>query len=169
MRPEELSEQLRRGPGPLLARRRKVASLALAAAGSMGLISLYQMGIIKHLPDPPLPYFDSDRVDASEEAYSMLSMPDAPIGLGSYAATLGLAAMGGKDRATENPWIPLALAAKAAFDALQAGKLTVDQWTQHRAFCIWCLLAAGATFASVPLVIPEAHAALRHLLSRGSS
>lgn len=163
MRPEDLSEQLRMGSGTFLERRRKVARLALLAAGSMGVISLYQLGVIKHLPDPPLPGFDSDRVDASEEAYSMFRMPDGPIGLGSYAATLGLAAMGGKDRAEEHPLIPLALAAKVAFDALQAGKLTVDQVTKHRALCSYCLVAAGATFATVPLVLPEARAALRAL------
>ncbi len=168
MRPEELSRQLREATGGSLEQRRKIAGLALAAAGSMGLISLYQTGVVKSLPDPPLPYFDSEKVNAGAEAYSRLSMPDAPIGLGCYAATLGLAAMGGENRAEEKPWIPLALAAKAAFDALQAGKLTADQWKDHRAFCFWCLLAAGATFATVPLVIPEARAALRHL-SRGSS
>ncbi|MDP9457572.1 MAG: hypothetical protein M3Q60_17780 [Actinomycetota bacterium] len=95
-------------------------------------------------------------------------MPEA-VAITGASAGVGRAAMGGEDRATERTWIPLALAAKAAFDALQAGKLTVDQWKDHRAFCIWCLLAAGATFATVPLVIPEARAALRHLLSRGSS
>lgn len=163
MKPEELSEQLREGSGEFLERRRKIARLALLAAGSMGVISLYQIGVIKHLPDPPLPGFDSDRVDASEEAYSMFQMPDGPIGLGSYAATLGLAAMGGKDRAEEHPLIPLALAAKVAFDALQAGKLTVDQITEHRALCSYCLVAAGATFATVPLVLPEALVALRAL------
>jgi hypothetical protein len=168
MKPEELSRQLREGTGKFLRRRRGVAGLALTAAGSMGLISLYQVGIIKHLPDPPLPYFDSDKVDAGAEAYSKLSMPDAPIGLGSYAATLALAAMGGEDRATERPWIPLALAAKVVLDAVQAGKLTVDQWTKHRAFCFWCLIAAGATFTTVPLVIPETRVALRHL-SQGPS
>lgn len=163
MKPEELSEQLREGSGEFLERRRKIARLALLAAGSMGVISLYQIGVIKHLPDPPLPGFDSDRVDASGEAYSMFQMPDGPIGLGSYAATLGLAAMGGKDRAEEHPLIPLALAAKVAFDALQAGKLTVDQITKHRALCSYCLVAAGATFATVPLVLLEALAALRAL------
>lgn len=163
MKPEELSEQLREGSGEFLERRRKIARLALLAAGSMGVISLYQIGVIKHLPDPPLPGFDSDRVDASGEAYSMFQMPDGPIGLGSYAATLGLTAMGGKDRAEEHPLIPLALAAKVAFDALQAGKLTVDQITKHRALCSYCLVAAGATFATVPLVLPEALAALRAL------
>ncbi len=163
MRPEELSRQLREGSGAFLARRRKVARLALTAAGSMGLISLYQLGIIKHLPDPPLPGFDSDKVDAGAEAYSRFQTSDGPIGLGSYAATLGLAAMGGPDRAKEKPLIPLALALKVVLDALQAGKLTVDQVTKHRALCVWCLIAAGATFAAVPLVIPEARAALRHL------
>ncbi|MCA1669726.1 MAG: hypothetical protein LC793_20515 [Thermomicrobia bacterium] len=55
MKPEELSEQLRHGEGNDLRRRRAVVGLSLVAVGSMGLISLYQMGIIKHLPEPPLP------------------------------------------------------------------------------------------------------------------
>ena len=163
MKPEELSEQLRNGTGELLRRRRGIVGLALTAAGSMGVVSLFQTGIIKHLPDPPLPYMDSDKVDAAGEAYAMLGTPDAALGLGSYAATLGLAAMGGEDRATESPWIPLALVAKVLFDAAQAGKLTMDQWTKHRAFCIWCLVAAGATFATVPLALPEARIALRSI------
>ncbi len=168
MNPAELSRQLRQGSGPFLTRRRGVAGLSLAAAGAMGLISLYQLGLIEHLPDLPLPYFAADAVDASAEAYAKLAMPDGVLGLGSYAATLGLAAMGGQDRASEQPWLPLALAAKVAFDTIQAGKLTVDQWTEHRAFCVWCLLAAGATFAMVPLVVPEARAALRQLTGASS-
>ena len=55
MRPEELSRQLRQGSGEFLSRRRKTAGLAFTAAGSMGLISLYQMGIIEHLPEAPRP------------------------------------------------------------------------------------------------------------------
>ncbi len=38
------------------------------------------MGIIEHLPEPPLPYFDADKVDAAAEAYAKLSTPDAVIG-----------------------------------------------------------------------------------------
>ena len=79
---------------------------------------------------------------------------------------MGLAAMGGADRATQRPWIPLALAAKVLVDAAQSGKLTVDQWTKHRAFCFWCLLAAGATFATVPLALPEARAALDRVMTQ---
>jgi uncharacterized membrane protein len=131
----------------------------------MGIITLYQMGIIKHLPEPPLPYLNADKVDASAEAYAYFATPDGALGLLSYATTLVLAAMGGQERATEQPWIPLALMAKVAVDAAGAGKLTVDQWTKHRAFCSWCLLAAGATFATVPLVVPEARAAFRQITS----
>ncbi len=79
-----------------------------------------------------------------------------------------MAAAGGSDRAIERPWLPLALAGKLGINAVQAGKLTYDQWARHRAFCSWCLLAAGATFASVPLVVPEAMAALRRL-ARGDT
>ncbi len=102
-------------------------------------------------------------MDASPEAYRYLSTPDGVLGLASYAATAVLASMGGPDRARTTPWLPLLAAAKTGADAAQAAKLTRDQWTEHRAFCSWCLLAAAATFATVPLVLPEARDALRRL------
>ncbi len=163
MTPSQLSRELRTGEGDFLEERRSVIVLSLTAIGCMGLIALYQTGIIRRLPDLPLPLMDADKVDASDEAYEKLSVPDAFIGLGSYAATMGLAAMGGKKRAQEQPWIPLALAAKASVDAAQAAKLTYDQWAKHKALCVWCLIAAAATIASVPLVMGEAAVALRQL------
>lgn len=166
MKPEALSRQLRQGSGPFLTRRRGIVGLSLVSINAMGLIALYQIGIIQHLPEPPIAGLDADKVDASAEAYAYFSTPDAFIGLGSYAVTMGLAAMGGKDRATQQPWIPVALAVKVIFDAAQAGKLTVDQWTKHRAFCFWCLLAASATFATVPLAMPEARVALDRLVAK---
>lgn len=160
-----LSRTLREGDGPFLSDRRRITALMLGASASMGLIAAYQMGLIRHLPDPPLPYFDADKVDASAQAYRYGSAPDGTWGLLNYAATLVLAAMGGADRAERHPWLPLALAAKVSADAAGAAKLTADQWTKHRAFCGWCLAAAGATFAAVPAVLPEAKAAWRRLRS----
>jgi hypothetical protein len=92
-----------------------------------------------------------------------MDRPADPAGHLEHQHLLGLAAMGGQARAKTHPWIPLALAAKVALDALFAAKLTLDQATKHRAFCFWCLLAASATFAQLPLVLPEARAALEHL------
>jgi len=158
-----LSRTLRLGSGPHLRNRRRVAGLSLTAIGSMGLIAAYQLGLIRGLPDLPGAYFDAERVDAAPQAYRYLRTPDAVIGLASYAVTLGLAAYGGTDRARTAPLVPLALAGKAAVDAANAAKLTVDQWTDHRAFCVWCLAAAGATFAALPLTLPEAREAARYL------
>ncbi|MGI8548224.1 MAG: hypothetical protein ACR2M1_12990, partial [Gemmatimonadaceae bacterium] len=79
--PSELSLELRTGNSDSMQRRRKVVGLSLVAAGAMGLIAAYQTGIIKHIPEPPLPLLDADKVDASSEAYSKLSMPDGILGL----------------------------------------------------------------------------------------
>lgn len=161
-----MSDALRRGSGGLLARRRAIAALSLGAAGAMGLVSAYQTGVVGRLPEPPLPGIDSGRVDASGEAYAVLSTPDAPLAMGSYAATLALAGAGAEDRWRERPWIPLLLGGKVAADAAGAVWLTLEQATRHRAFCFWCLLAAGASVAMVPLAVPEARLAWRRLRGR---
>ncbi len=165
MQPEQLSRELREGTSAFLTRRRGIVGLSLASIASMGFITLYQMGLIEHLPDPPLPLMDADKVDASGEAYAILSTPDATLGLLSYSVTIILASMGGKQRASEQPYLPLALMAKVLIDAGQAGRLTVDQWTRHRAFCFLCLVAAAATFGTVPLAVAEARAAYEHAKS----
>jgi uncharacterized membrane protein len=166
MKPDRLSAQLRLDRSPALRRRRAIVGLSLGAAGVMGLITLYQTGLLSRLPDLPLRRFDARKVNGSAQAYDRLDTPDAALGLASYATTLVLAAMGGRGRARRQPWIPLLLMAKVVLDALEAARLTRDQWTKHRAFCAWCLAAAAATFATVPLAVPEARAAWATLTAR---
>jgi uncharacterized membrane protein len=160
---ERVSADLRTGAGDALRRRRRVGALSLGAVGSMGVVAAYQMGLLKHLPEPPLGVLDADRVDASGEAYQYLKTPDAALGLASYAATLVLAGMGSGRRAQERPWVPLALAAKVAIDAVSGLYLTVEQGSKHRLFCSWCLVATGLSLAMVPQVIPEARSACAQL------
>lgn len=162
-RAERVSDDLRRGSGELLRRRRRAAGLLLGASSALGVVSLYQLGLIRHLPDPPLPGFDSDRVDASGEAFAVGLTPDGPLALVSYAASLMLVGLETADRAHERPWIPLALAGKLTLDAVGALGLTVEQLSRHRALCAYCLVAAGASVAAVPQALPEARAALRTL------
>jgi hypothetical protein len=164
--PDQLSLELRFGSDRALERRRTVAGLSLVTLSSLGLVALYQLGILKRLPEPPVPGLDAEKVNGSIEAYQTLATPDAVLGLGSYAMTLGLAAMGGRDRAQSRPWIPLALAAKAAADVMQAARLTCSSWVNYRAFSLYSLVAAAATFAMLPLVVPEAAAAFRRLGQR---
>lgn len=162
--PRQLSLELRYGRSEQLKRRRSVVALSLFSIGCMALISLYQSGVIRHIPEPPLPGLDADRVDASDEAYSHLQVGDAFIGMGSYAVTAGLAAMGGAKREFQAPWIPLALAGKTLFDSVQAGILTYHQFARHRAACFWCLAASVATWATAVLALPEARGAFSAVL-----
>lgn len=165
---EEVSDDLRRRAGTFLDRRRRVAALSLGASAAMGVVAAYQNGLLRRLPEPPLGVLDADRVDASGEAYELFKAPDAALGLASYALTLVLAGAGTARGVDERPWLPLALAAKVAADALGGLYLTAEQASKHRRFCSWCLAATVASVAMVPQVLPEARAALRHLRSDGS-
>jgi hypothetical protein len=164
MTPEALSCEWRTETGPLLAERRAIAGLSLLAMGAMGFIALYQTGIIKGLPDPPLPGFNANAVHGSREAYALFALPDAVLGLGSYALTLALATAGGKDRVSVQPWLPLALAAKVGFDIAQAGRLLATEVVRQRVLSLWSLIAVGTTVAAGQRAIPEARAAARRLL-----
>jgi len=157
MTPDELGAYLRTGDDLYLWCRRGIVLTSFIAGFCMILVGIYQMGLIKHLPEPPLPRMDADRVDAAPEAYNRLwlPMPDAMLGLASYAITAALASMGGPDRHERLWWLPLLLLVKVAADAYQAGKLSWEQWALHQAFCFWCLVAAAVTFIAVPLALPE--------------
>jgi heme/copper-type cytochrome/quinol oxidase subunit 3 len=158
-----LGSGLRHDSRESLRRRRGIFGLFLAASASVSVIALYQLGILRRVPEPALPRFDSDKITGSAKAYSLLATPDAVLAMSSYAVTMTLAAMGSPDRANEQPLLPIALAAKIGFDAIVAAKYTLDEWREYRGLCFWCLLATAATFASLLLVIPEARTALRRL------
>ena len=162
-RAERVSDDLRRRVSDHLTRRRRQTALMLGATASMGLILLYQTGILRHLPDPPLPGLDSDKVDASGEAYESLKTPDTTLAIASYGATLALIGMGAADRAKQQPIIPLLAAAKIASDGAGAAWLTAEQITKHRAVCFYCLLASAASWAALPQALPEARDAWRRL------
>ena len=159
----QLGRELRDGKDDFLAHRRVAASLAIVSIASLSVVALYQLGILKRLPEPALPGLNAEKVNGSAEAYSLLNTPDAVLGLGSYAATLGLVAMGGANRVKASPWIPLALAAKAGLDAVQAFALTRKSWVNYRSFSLYSLVIALATFLALPAVIPEARAAWREI------
>ena len=167
--PDALSLELRTSADPLMRRRRQVVCLSLVSATAMGVVAAYQIGLLKHVPEPRLPMLDADKVDASAQAYEKLSTGDAFLGFVSYGVTMLLAAIGGSRRHETHPFVPIAMAGKAAIDAAQAAKLTVDQWVHHRAFCSWCLMAAASTFAVIPAVLPELRGALRTMRRTAST
>lgn len=162
--PRELSRQLREETGEDLARRRWTVGLSFVGVGAGVIVGLYQMGILRRLPDLPSKYFDATRVDASDYAYKRMQTPDGLMMVASYAVTAILAGAGGKDRARENPALPIALAAKTVYDAGLALKLGKEEWDENRALCGYCQAATVASLASVALAIPEAVKAVDHLM-----
>ncbi len=155
----------RAGDEPYLEQRRRAAALTLSSIALFGVMACYQLRLLRRLPDPPLPGLDAEKVIGSPEAYALFQTPDAVLALGSYAATLGLEAMGPAHRRETAPALPLLLAAKALADAAIAGAFTCRAWMRFRAFSSYSLLAVAATFLTVPAVLPEARAAWRRLSS----
>jgi hypothetical protein len=68
---------LRIGSSEDLDRRSKILCLSAIGLVDFSIISLYQTGVIKKLPDIPLPIFDSNKVNAAESAYQF-GVPDGP-------------------------------------------------------------------------------------------
>jgi hypothetical protein len=131
---ERVSDDLRRGTGSFLEQRRRIAGQTSLASAAVGVVGLYQFGLIRRVPEPSLPFLGADAVDASGEAYQELRTPDAALGLLGVGVTLVLAGMGDRDRARTTPWLPLALAAKTAGDAGAGLYLLAEQLTKHRTY-----------------------------------
>ena len=124
--------------------RNLAASSAAIAATTGAILSLLpvaarQIGMIKHLPDPPGSIFDSDRITTSRMAHPF-GVPDALLGLASYAVTLGLL-LATRHTAYANPL----LRAKLNVDAAAAATNVVRQVVTFRRICSWCTATALCT------------------------
>jgi uncharacterized membrane protein len=163
--PQDLRKELQQGDTPDLQNRRAVIVASLAGIASMTAVTLLQTGIIKHLPDPPIGNFDSDRVNSSDTAYRF-GLPDGPVSLASLALNIPIAAFGGAERARKYPWLPIVAAAKAAAEAVAAGWYFYQMPAKEKAWCGYCISGALANFAIAALTIPEAREALSVLSKR---
>lgn len=166
MEPKQLSEELRQGKNPDMSRRRAIIGLSMLG-GSMGqIVTLYQTGIVSHLPSLPVPLFDADRVDAANYAYSRFNSPDGPIMMLNYALTAWVASAGGLDRARRNPLLPIAMGIKILIDSGVSLELAREEWSENKALCDYCQVATVCSVASLVLAIPEVLTAVRTLLGR---
>lgn len=167
MTPRQLSRELREETSPDLRRRRWVLGLSLAGVGIAKLVSAYQTGLIRRMPDLPAPGVDSNKVNASDYAYKRLQTPDGLLMLVNYAVTAALAGAGGKDRAREQPLLAVATGAKTVYDVVTCLKLGVEEYQDNKALCAYCQAATVASIASAALALPEAVRAVNHLLGGG--
>jgi Vitamin K epoxide reductase family len=148
------------------ARRRWIAGLSLLGAAMGQIVALYQIGVVRRLPDPPIGPFDATKVDASDYAYKRFQTPDGLLMVATYALTAILAGAGGRNRAREHPALPIALFGKTLHDAYVAVKLGREEWHDNRALCSYCQTATLASLVSVALAAPEAARAFRAATGR---
>src|SRR5687768_6332576 len=73
-----IRHELLNGTDEDLQKRRYIVTLSALGLVDFAFLSLYQSGIIKRLPDLPFAAFDSNKVNASPDAYQM-GAPDATI------------------------------------------------------------------------------------------
>ena len=143
--------------------RRAVVAASLVGMASMAVVALFQAGLKRHLADPPLGDFDSDRVNASDLAYGW-GMPDSPLSIASHAASLAAATIGDEKRAQTHPWLPLAATAAAAPAALTSMRyLFHDMPVREKAWCPYCVVDALAHIAVLGFTFWESGQALRRL------
>lgn len=128
-----------------------------------GVVSAYEMGLVRRLPDPPIGPFNSEKVDASDYAYERMETPDGLLMTATYVATAILAGAGSPRRAAERPWLPVALAGKGVFDVGLNAKLAQEEWAENEALCVYCQAANVASLAIAALALPEAARADYHL------
>ena len=162
---QQLREELQQGQTPDLRRRRGIIGLSLLGMASMTAVTLLQTGIVRHLPDPPLDNFDSDRVNSSDTAYG-LGVPDGTLSLASLASNVPIAAYGGAERARRTPWIPVLAAGKAAVEAAVAGWYFYQMPAKEKKWCGYCITGAFTNLGIFLLTIPEARKAISVLRDR---
>ncbi|HEY3082613.1 MAG TPA: vitamin K epoxide reductase family protein [Chloroflexota bacterium] len=128
--------------------RRGIVLLSLGGMASMVPVALLQAGVVRHLPDPPAPGFDSDRVNLSSQAYP-LGIPDGPLTMASFAGNLVLAGLG------DAPPAVFARALKSMIDALLAGWHLYLMPARERAWCSYCLVAVLASLGIAGLAVGD--------------
>lgn len=151
---QAIRRALREEQSPSLQRRRRIALLSALGLIDFAVISLYQIGVLRHLPDLPGRLFDSDQVNLSPKAFA-LGGPDGPLGALQYALLLVLASYGGAAHSGRPRWLSLALAATGLAGAGAGLDYLRDMVRQRRA-CPYCITGAGLNLAIAALSMREA-------------
>ncbi len=127
--------------------RRQIASLAALGLLDFSVISLFQLGYIKHMPDLPGKLFDSEKVNSSDDAV-ILGIPDGVISLSMYAATLFLATLASTKK-KRSKWLDYLLGGVIAGQAIGAAQYLYTMTAVQKKVCLYCVTGAFINFAAV--------------------
>lgn len=160
-----IRDVLRTGSNEDLERRRKIIGLSALGLIDFSIISLYQTGVIKSLPDIPHPLFDSNKVNAAEDAYQF-GVPDGPISAVVYGLSMVLASAGGSEKASREPIFDVALGATVAGNAAGALYYLYNMVFKQKKICLYCVTGAAINIASAVIVAPIALRGIKKLFGK---
>lgn len=161
---QRLSVDLRDDESAEMQFRRAAVATSLIGIAAMTAVTLYQTGVIRHLPNPPLDGFDADHVNRPTAA--AWGAPDGFAQMRSHAVSMALAAAGTSERARKRPWLPLLASGYAAAHAAMSLR---DMWRMprdHKAWCVYRILDTIANVGTFVLTVPEAWRALSTAVRR---
>lgn len=140
-------KKIRAKKGEAADNRRKIALLSAIGLLDFVPISLYQLGIIRHLPDFPGKVFDSDKINASKEA-QIVGLPDGTVSLLMYAANLVLTGAAIKKKKRKNIF-DYFLAANSLGQAAGGAFYLFNMVKVQKKICPYCVTGALLNFATL--------------------
>lgn len=149
-----IRDTLREGSSLSIHNRRKIILFSALGLCDFALISLYQSGVIKKLPDLPLPYFDSNAVNASKKAYAS-GLPDGTTGALMYAGTMILASYGGERNVGRGKiWDKLLMGA-VTVGSIAGLQYLYDMAFKQKKICMYCVSGAILNLSMIPYAWSE--------------
>lgn len=149
-RKKSVIDKIRNDSSEATGYRRQIAALSALGLLDFSLISLFQLGFIRHLPDLPGKIFDTEKVNSSEDAV-LLSMPDGVISLGSYAATILLATAATRYKKPSRV-LDVAMGGVIVGQAFGAAQYLYKMAAVQKKICVYCVAGAAINFAAlIPL------------------
>lgn len=127
--------------------RRLIAAQSALGLIDFSLISLFQLGFIKKMPDLPGEIFDTEKVNSSKDAV-LLGMPDGVISLGAYTATMLLATAATRFK-KQSRILDVAMGAVILGQAAGAAQYLYKMAFVQKKICIYCVAGAVINFASI--------------------
>ena len=164
MNVKKIRNSLREDSSADMERRRKIVFLSAIGLADFSLISLYQTGVIKRLPDLPFPIFDTNKVNASKSAYQ-LGVPDGPVSSLAYSATMVLASAHGSECAGRKSVFDAALGVTVAANAIGAVVYLNDMIFKQKKICVYCITGAAINIASAIIIAPVVLKSLKKIFA----
>lgn len=127
--------------------RRQIAALSALGLVDFSLISLFQLGAIRTMPDLPGRVFDTKKVNTSKDAV-LLGLPDGVISLGSYAATILLATAATRFK-KQSRLLDVAMGGIILGQAAGAAQYLYKMGFVQKKVCIYCVAGAAINFAAL--------------------